>query len=81
MLDTLDTTEEKQALHELIDRMPGEAVHALRAIAQLLVHREMEYDDEELSPEFAAKLREAQESFARGEPGIPHAEILREFGL
>jgi hypothetical protein len=37
-------------------------------------------EDEELTPEAAAAIEQARASLARGE-GIPHEEILREFGL
>jgi hypothetical protein len=37
-------------------------------------------EEEELTPEAAEALDRAKESLARGE-GIPHDEILREFGL
>jgi hypothetical protein len=37
-------------------------------------------EEEEVSPETAAALNRARDSLARGE-GIPHEEILREFGL
>ena len=37
-------------------------------------------EEEEITPETAAALDRARSSLARGE-GIPHEEILREFGL
>jgi len=37
-------------------------------------------EEEEITPETAAALDRARASLARGE-GIPHEEILREFGL
>jgi hypothetical protein len=37
-------------------------------------------EEEEITPETAAALDLARESLARGE-GIPHEEMLREFGL
>lgn len=37
-------------------------------------------EDEEITPETAEALNHAKASLARGE-GIPHEEILREFGL
>jgi hypothetical protein len=37
-------------------------------------------EEEEIAPETAAALDRARTSLARGE-GIPHEEILREFGL
>ncbi|MGH9605035.1 MAG: hypothetical protein ACRD3N_04985 [Terracidiphilus sp.] len=37
-------------------------------------------EEEELTPEIAAALSRARASLARGE-GIPHEEVLREFGF
>jgi hypothetical protein len=37
-------------------------------------------EEEEVTPETAAALDRARASLARGE-GIPHEDILREFGL
>jgi len=37
-------------------------------------------DDEEITGEEIAAVREAEESIARGE-GIPHEEMRREFGM
>jgi hypothetical protein len=37
-------------------------------------------EEEEVTPETAAALDRARASLARGE-GIPHEEIMREFGL
>ena len=37
-------------------------------------------EEEEITPETAESLDRARASLARGE-GIPHAEVLREFGL
>jgi hypothetical protein len=37
-------------------------------------------EEEEITPETEAALERARASLARGE-GIPHEEILREFGL
>jgi hypothetical protein len=37
-------------------------------------------EEEEVAPETAAALERARASLARGE-GIPHDEVLREFGL
>jgi len=37
-------------------------------------------EEEEITPETAAALDRARASLARGE-GIPHQEILREFGM
>jgi hypothetical protein len=37
-------------------------------------------EDEDLTPDTAAALDRARASLARGE-GVPHDEVLREFGL
>jgi len=37
-------------------------------------------EEEEITPDMAAALERARASLARGE-GIPHQDILREFGL
>jgi hypothetical protein len=37
-------------------------------------------EQEEITPETASALARARESLARGE-GIPHEDVLREFGL
>jgi hypothetical protein len=37
-------------------------------------------DDREISPETAVAIDRSRPSLARGE-GIPHEEVLREFGL
>jgi hypothetical protein len=47
-------------------------------LARSLALAEME--DEDLTPDTAAALDRARVSLARGE-GIPHDEILHEFGL
>jgi hypothetical protein len=76
----------RQRVHALVDQLdPGQ----LQAVGQLLevmtdpVARSLAsapVEDEEITPETAAALDRARASIARGE-GIPHEEILREFGL
>jgi len=53
-------------------RSDGGTVGAVGALAAV--------EEEEITPETAAALDPARASLARGE-GIPHEEILREFGL
>jgi hypothetical protein len=63
----------KQQLHELIDRLPeSETVAAARYLEFLLAHDESPIDAEMLQRIDAAR--------AHPGPGIPHEEILREFG-
>ena len=77
---------DKQHAHQLIDQLaPGQ----LAAVVQLLemltdpVAASMAnapVEEESATPEEAAALNAAHASIRRGE-GIPHEEILREFGL
>ncbi len=83
----MDTTAEKQHAHELIERLePEDARVAVRFLEFMLldpVARSLAtapVEEEEITPETAAALDRARASLARGE-GIPHEEILREFGL
>ncbi|HXB66683.1 MAG TPA: hypothetical protein VNY05_00450 [Candidatus Acidoferrales bacterium] len=63
----------KQQLHELIDRLPeSETGAAARYLEFLLAHDEAPIDAEMLQGIDAARAHPA--------PGIPHEEILREFG-
>jgi hypothetical protein len=76
----------KQQAHELIDSMaPGQltAIVGLLKIMLDPVSRSLAiapYDDEPVSEAEAQEIAAVRESFARGE-GIPHEEILAEFGL
>ena len=63
----------KQQLHELVDRLPeAETGAAARYLEFLLAHEEAPVDPEMLHRIDAARAQ-------RG-AGIPHEEILREFG-
>jgi len=75
----------KEHAHELIERLPAPQLSALVALleaildpAAALAHAPV--DEADLTPETAAALDRARASLARGQ-GIPHEEILREFGL
>ena len=82
---------DRQQAHQLLDRL-GPA--QFTAIAQLLdvltsadgvepldrALAQASVEEEEITPETAQALDRARASLARGE-GIPHAGILREFGL
>jgi hypothetical protein len=64
---------EKQHLHQLIDQLPEvELPAAARYIEFLLSH------EEPVDPEMLARIDAAR---ANPSPGIPHEEILREYGL
>ena len=79
-------TNPKQEAHELIERLStGQVIAAvglfkamLDPVSIALAHAP--YDDEPVSDEEARDIAAARASLARGE-GIPHDEILREFGL
>ena len=81
-----DSTHEKQQAHELIDRLTPSQVSAVvgmleamldpvsRAIANAPV------DDEPVSEEEARALVASRE-WLKHNPGIPHEEVLGDFGL
>jgi len=77
----------KQQLHDLIERLPeNEIATVYRLLAGLLADPPWiagvtaSVDDEPYTPEQQAEDAEAQAAIDRGE-GIPHAHMLREFGL
>lgn len=78
--------QERREAHALLDLLPAEKLNAVRNLLDVLVEplaRSLalaEVEQEEVAPETAAALERAHASLARGE-GIPHDEILREFGL
>lgn len=79
-------SDEKQHAHELIDRMAPGQVAAVVSLLEIMLDplartlASAPYDDEPVSAEEARELDEARASLARGE-GIPHEEVLAEFGL
>jgi hypothetical protein len=81
-----DLTHERQEAHALLDMLPPEKLNAVRSLLEVMVEplsRSLALapaEEEEITPETAAALDRARASLARGE-GIPHEEILREFGL
>lgn len=76
----------KQHAHELIEQLaPSQVPAAVGMLESLLdpVARAIAnapIDDEPVSADEARELEEARASLARGE-GIPHEEVLAEFGL
>ena len=77
---------ERRQAHALLDMLPAEKLNAVRSLLEVMVEplaRSLALapvEDEEITPETGAALDRARASLARGE-GIPHEEILREFGL
>ena len=74
----------KKHAYELIDRLPPTQLSAVVGLLEAMLDpsslANALAEDEEITPETAAALDRARASLARGE-GIPHEEILREFGL
>lgn len=79
-----DIGKEKKQAHDLIERLPPIQLSAVVVLLEAMLDpaalANAPVEEEEISPETAAALDRARESLARGE-GIPHEEILREFGL
>jgi hypothetical protein len=79
-------TNPKQEAHELIDDLStGQVIAAVGLFKAMLdpvsiAMANAPYDDEPVSEEEARDIAAARASLARGE-GIPHEEVLREFGL
>jgi|SRR5580658_7357858 hypothetical protein len=82
----LDLNSERQQAHFLLDALPDEKISVARNLLEEMVDllsrtlANAPIDDEPISEEEARDIAKARASLARGE-GIPHEEILREFGL
>ena len=80
------SADEKQHAHELIDRMAPGQVAAVVCLLEIMLDplartlATASYDDERVSADEAREVEAAKASLARGE-GIPHEEVLAEFGL
>jgi hypothetical protein len=78
--------QERRQAHALIDVLPPEKLTAVKSLLEVMVEplaRSLalaQAEEEELTPETTAALDRARASLVRGQ-GIPHDEILREFGL
>jgi hypothetical protein len=74
----------KEHAYELIDRLPPTQLSAVVGLLEAMLDptslANAPVEEQEITPETAAALDRARASLARGE-GIPHDEILREFGL
>ena len=64
---------DKEQLHQLIEQLPHEEIDAAERYLRFLIAQEAPVD-----PEMLARIDAAR---AHPSPGIPHDEILREFGL
>ena len=86
----INVAEGRLHAHALIDILPAEKVNeALGLLEEMIPQAGMSLadrlavasvEDEEITPEMAARLDRALASVKRGET-VPHEEILREFGL
>jgi hypothetical protein len=81
-----DITQERRQAHALLDMLPQEKLTAVRSLLEVMVEplsrslASAPVEEEEITPETAAAIERARASLARGE-GIPHEDILREFGM
>jgi hypothetical protein len=64
---------DKQRLHQLVDQLPEQELAAAARYLEFLLDQEGPVDQEMLARIDAAR--------ANPSPGIPHEEIMREFGL
>ena len=77
---------EKQQEHQLLDQLDAGQLAAVVHLLQVMTGplsralASAPVEEEEITSETAAALDRSRASLARGE-GIPHEDILREFGL
>ena len=82
----LDLSQERQQAHAFIDMLSPDKLNAVRSLLGVMAEPMSRclalasVEDEEITPETAAALDRSKASLTRGE-GIPHEDILREFGL
>lgn len=78
--------QQRRQAHALLDMLPAEKLNAVHSLLEVMVEplarslAMVPTEEEEITAETAAALDRARASLARGE-GVPHEEILREFGL
>jgi hypothetical protein len=77
---------DRQRAHQLLDQIDGAQFDAIVGLLEVMVKPSARslalapVEEDEITPETAAVLDHASASLARGE-GIPHEEVLLEFGL
>lgn len=80
-----DISQERELAHSLLDMLPQEKLTAVRGLLEVMVEplsrslAAAPIEEEKVTRETAAALERARASLARGE-GIPHEDIVREFG-
>ena len=78
--------QERRQAHALLDMLPAEKLNAVRSLLEVMVEplaRSLAVaalEEEEIAPETAAAIDCSRASLKR-EEGIPHEEILSEFGI
>jgi hypothetical protein len=65
---------DKQQLHDLIDQLPPSEIEPAERYLRFLIER----DEPALDPEMLKRIDAAR---ANPSTGIPHDEVLRDFGL
>jgi len=81
-----DTAQEKQQVHQLIDRLAPSQVTAVRGLLEAMIDpvaraiASAPVDDEPLTAEEEKALEEARE-WMKHNAGIPHEQVLAEMGL
>ena len=78
-----DISQDKQQVHELIDRLAPTQVTVVRGLLEAMLDpKAAEADDEPVTEEDRKRFREGQAWLAsRGGQGIPMEQVLAEFGL
>ena len=82
----MSPAEQKQHAHKLVDRLDTGQLDAVVRLLEVMTDplayslANAPIDDEPVTEEEAREIAEARASLDRGE-GIPHEEILAEFGL
>lgn len=81
-----DRAGERRKAHALIDRLSGEQLEAVRNLLEVMVTplaralASAPVEDDNLTAETVRAIDRSRAALRRGE-GIPHEEVLREFGL
>lgn len=85
-MEAMATIYTKEHAHELIDRMAPGQISAVVGLLEIMLDpfaralANAPFDEEPVTEEEAREIEAAHASLARGE-GVPHEEILREYGL
>ena len=81
-----ELAQRRRQAHALLDMLPADKLNAVRSLLEVMVEplgRSLALapvEDEELTNETAAALDQSRASLRQGK-GVPHEDILREFGL